>query len=110
MVNNVTYKVSGRELIVADFETFTLFFDFLSSDFATHRRPRLRLLPPYVEHLSQAFARQSLMRVGAHSRPSLDMPLYSKGGVKGGPEPHDRARPPGSAGRPFRPPSTVRGR
>ena len=49
---------------IVDFhEVFTLPREFLESLLATRRRPRPRLLPPYREHLSQAFARY-FMRVG----------------------------------------------
>jgi hypothetical protein len=50
------------ELRVVDFRNvFSLPFDFLKSYCAEGER--LRLLPPYREHLSQAFAR-FFMRVG----------------------------------------------
>jgi hypothetical protein len=49
---------------IVDFhEIFSLPLDFLKSWLAKENSPRLRLLPPYREHLSQAFAR-FFMRVG----------------------------------------------
>ena len=51
-----------RELTIVDFRrVHTLPFNFIQKE--AQRRPRLRLLPPYREHLSQAFAR-FFMRVG----------------------------------------------
>jgi hypothetical protein len=44
-------------------EVFTLPRAFLERQLAQRGQPRLRLLPPYREHLSQAFAR-FFMRVG----------------------------------------------
>lgn len=55
-----------RERSIVDFRmVYTLPFDFLSR-FAGDKAERLRLLPPYREHLSQAFARY-FMRVGLPS-------------------------------------------
>ena len=52
-----------REIRVVDFRTvFALPFEFLKK-FVAETPKRLRLLPPYREHLSQAFAR-FFMRVG----------------------------------------------
>lgn len=52
-----------QPITVVDFWTvYTVPFDFLES-FAANSGERLRLLSPYVEHLSQAFAR-FIMRVG----------------------------------------------
>lgn len=52
-----------REIRVVDFRTvFALPFEFLKK-FVAESPKRLRLLPPYREHLSQAFAR-FFMRVG----------------------------------------------
>lgn len=49
---------------VVDFhEVYNVPRDFLESLIAQRKQPRLRLLPPYREHLSQAFAR-FFMRVG----------------------------------------------
>lgn len=50
--------------LVVDFrEIFTLPRTFIESLVSQRTTPRLRLLPPYREHLSQAFAR-FFMRVG----------------------------------------------
>jgi hypothetical protein len=52
-----------REIRVVDFRTvFSLSLHFVKN-FAAQQSPRLRLLPPYREHLAQAFAR-FFMRVG----------------------------------------------
>jgi NADPH:quinone reductase-like Zn-dependent oxidoreductase len=49
---------------VVDFhEVFSLPLDFLTAWVQAKGEPRLRLRPPYREHLSQAFAR-FFMRVG----------------------------------------------
>lgn len=54
----------GTEVRIIDFhEIFSLPRAFLESWIARAGSPRLRLLPPYREHLSQAFARY-FMRVG----------------------------------------------
>jgi len=51
------------DYLVVDFRTvYSVSFDFILN-LATKRGKRLRLLPPYREHLSQAFAR-FFMRVG----------------------------------------------
>lgn len=52
-----------KDYLVVDFRSvYSVPFNLLTS-LATSRRERLRLLPPYREHLSQAFAR-FFMRVG----------------------------------------------
>ncbi len=52
-----------HEIQIVDFRTvFSVPFDFLT-EFASQPEKRLRLRPPYREHLSQAFAR-FFMRVG----------------------------------------------
>jgi hypothetical protein len=49
---------------IVDFhEVYTIPRSFLESLLSQRNQPRLRLLPPYREHLSQAFAR-FFMRVG----------------------------------------------
>lgn len=49
---------------IVDFrEIYTIPRDFLETLLSERQQPRLRLLPPYREHLSQAFAR-FFMRVG----------------------------------------------
>ena len=62
----------ARELTLPGFEGDFLVIDFRSlfgvnlrtiKDLVTHQQPRIRLLPPYREHLAQAFAR-FFMRVG----------------------------------------------
>lgn len=64
-------KADGLEFHVAEFRyVFSLPKDFLS-EFAGKARRRLRLLPPYREHLAQAFAR-FFMRVGL----PLDIPPF----------------------------------
>lgn len=67
---NLTILNSGNceslitEHRIVDFhEVFTIPRTFLESLLEQRGRPRLRLLPPYREHLSQAFARY-FMRVG----------------------------------------------
>lgn len=52
-----------RPIRIVDFRNvYSLPFDFLQK-FAREQSPRLRLMPPYREHLAQAFAR-FFMRVG----------------------------------------------
>lgn len=61
----------GGDYFVVDFRSvFSVHFDFLR-EFANRQSPRLRLLPPYREHLSQAFAR-FFMRVGL----PVDIPAF----------------------------------
>jgi len=58
-------KINGfeKEYLVVDFRSvYSVPFDFIS-ELSRKRNKRLRLLPPYREHLSQAFAR-FFMRVG----------------------------------------------
>lgn len=65
--------VAGHELdyIIVDFRTvFSVPFEFLTQKIK-HTPSRLRLLPPYKEHLSQAFAR-FFMRVGL----PVNIPLF----------------------------------
>jgi len=62
-----------RPFRVVDFRrTFSLPLDYVKG-FARKESPRLRLLPPYREHLSQAFAR-FFMRVGLPT----DIPSFTK--------------------------------
>ena len=62
-----------RGIQVVDFRSvYSLPYKFVKS-FATRRGKRLRLLPPYREHLSQAFAR-FFMRVGL----PVDIPPFRK--------------------------------
>ncbi|MFH1051836.1 MAG: hypothetical protein V1779_13020 [bacterium] len=73
------------------FETNLLFVDFRNI-FGVHKNflkehvkkinKRIRLLPPYREHLSQAFARY-FMRVGL----PIDIPPFKKGNNKTNPQP-----------------------
>ncbi len=67
-------EVSGFEAdyLVVDFRSvFSVHFDFIVN-LAKSKGDRLRLLPPYREHLSQSFAR-FFMRVGL----PLDIPPFS---------------------------------
>ena len=71
MLAGITDPVDNRQALVADFrQIFSLPVGYL-----THRAdqlgPRQRLLSPYLEHFSQAFARY-FMRVGLPS----DIPRY----------------------------------
>ena len=58
-----TDTLTTEQRIVDFHEIFTVPREFLESLLKQRRQPRLRLLPPYREHLSQAFAR-FFMRVG----------------------------------------------
>ena len=67
---NLTMLDSGHlsevavEIRIVDFhEVYTVPRGFLESLIRQRQKPRLRLLPPFREHLSQAFAR-FFMRVG----------------------------------------------
>lgn len=63
LLNKCEIKGFVREYLVVDFRSvYSVPFDFLL-DLAPKRGNRIRLLPPYREHLSQAFAR-FFMRVG----------------------------------------------
>jgi hypothetical protein len=63
-LNRSTDPILPTEIRVVDFhEVFTVPRTFLQALLDKRNRPRLRLLPPYREHLSQAFARY-FMRVG----------------------------------------------
>lgn len=73
MLNASTLSGFARPIRLVDFHRlFSLPLDFLR-DLARARGPRLRLLPPYREHLGQAFARY-FMRVGL----PVDIPPFKK--------------------------------
>jgi len=58
------HPVAGIEIRVVDFhDVFTVPREFSEAILSQRNVPRLRLLPPYREYLSQAFAR-FFMRVG----------------------------------------------
>lgn len=62
-LNECKLPNAGREFRVVDFRRiYALPLDF-TREFAMKTPDRIRLLPPYREHLSQAFAR-FFMRVG----------------------------------------------
>lgn len=64
VVNSSAIEGHAMEHRVVDFHAiYTVPRDFLESLLKERQKPRLRLLPPYREHLSQAFAR-FFMRVG----------------------------------------------
>lgn len=63
LMNRCTIAGFERDMIIVDFRsTHIMPLDFIL-EFVARHGPRLRLLPPYVEHLSQGFARH-FMRVG----------------------------------------------
>lgn len=63
MLNKCEYEAFHDDYLIVDFRSvFALPLAFLK-DFVSRSPKRLRLLPPYREHLSQAFAR-FFMRVG----------------------------------------------
>lgn len=63
LLNRCEIKEFEKDYLVVDFRSvYSVPFDFVL-DLARKRGRRLRLLPPYREHLSQAFAR-FFMRVG----------------------------------------------
>ena len=63
LLNQCVIKGFTMEYLIVDFRAiYSVPFEFLV-DLASKRGTRLRLLPPYREHLSQAFAR-FFMRVG----------------------------------------------
>jgi hypothetical protein len=71
LLNKCEIKSFERDFIIVDFRSvYGVPFDFLSETLKT-RGDRLRLLPPYREHLSQAFAR-FFMRVGL----PVDIPAF----------------------------------
>lgn len=64
MLNEYSSEIFSMEHRVVDFhDIYTIPRQFLESLLEQRGQPRLRLLPPYREHLSQAFARY-FMRVG----------------------------------------------
>jgi len=64
MLNQGSYRRSRLEHRIVDFhEIYTVPRIFLKSYLTEKADPRWRLLPPYREHLSQAFAR-FFMRIG----------------------------------------------
>jgi hypothetical protein len=64
LLEQSTHSGLTMEIRVVDFhDVFTVPRTFLASLLASRQSTRLRLLPPYREHLSQAFAR-FFMRVG----------------------------------------------
>lgn len=71
LLNECELQGFSSNFIVVDFRSvYSVPFQFLS-DFAKNNGKRLRLLPPYREHLSQAFAR-FFMRVGL----PIDIPPF----------------------------------
>jgi hypothetical protein len=60
---NTTGELTTEHLIVDFADVYTVPRDFLEAFLAKRGQSRLRLLPPYREHLSQSFAR-FFMRVG----------------------------------------------
>lgn len=64
MLNEYSSEICSMEHRIVDFhDIYTIPRRFLESLLEQRGEPRLRLLPPYREHLSQAFARY-FMRVG----------------------------------------------
>jgi hypothetical protein len=73
LLNKCELEGLERDYIVADFRNvYSLPLEFLKT-FAAKSTKRIRLLPPYREHLSQAFAR-FFMRVGL----PVDIPSFTK--------------------------------
>lgn len=73
LLNKVGIEGQEKGYLVVDFRNvYGVPFDFLV-DLAKRRGKRLRLLPPYREHLSQSFAR-FFMRVGL----PINIPEFSK--------------------------------
>ncbi|MBI5195244.1 MAG: hypothetical protein HZA10_02860 [Nitrospirae bacterium] len=71
LLNKCVINGFQREYMVADFRnTYSVHFD-LINDISKKQAKRLRLLPPYREHLSQAYAR-FFMRVGL----PIDIPQF----------------------------------
>lgn len=71
LLNKCGIEGINREYMVVDFRnTYSLPFG-LTNDIAKKQDKRLRLLPPYREHLSQAYAR-FFMRVGL----PVDIPKF----------------------------------
>lgn len=71
LMNRCTISGFERDLIIVDFRSvYIMPLDFIM-EFLGRHGPRLRLLPPYVEHLSQGFARH-FMRVGLPVSIDLD--------------------------------------
>jgi len=63
-LNSFEHPLLAMQIRVVDFHNvFTVPRSVLEAQLSRRKSPRLRLLPPYREHLSQAFAR-FFMRVG----------------------------------------------
>lgn len=76
LLNKSTISGFEKEYLVVDFRNvYGINFEFII-DFANNQEKRLRLLSPYKEHLSQAFAR-FFMRVGLPS----DIPQFYLGNL-----------------------------
>lgn len=72
LLNKCGIKEFETDYLVVDFRSvYSVPFDFII-EFARKRGRRVRLLPPYKEHLSQAFAR-FFMRVGL----PVDIPQFN---------------------------------
>lgn len=73
LLNKCEFDGFHDDYIIVDFrKVFSVSFSFLI-DYVSNHGKRLRLLPPYREHLSQAFAR-FFMRVGL----PIDIPPFNK--------------------------------
>ncbi len=71
LLNRCEIEGFETDYLVVDFRTvYSVPFDFIVN-LAKSRKKRIRLLPPYREHLSQAFAR-FFMRVGL----PVDIPKF----------------------------------
>lgn len=71
LINRCTVEGLGQDFIVVEFRSlFGIPLD-IARQLAIAQSPRLRLLPPYREHLAQAFAR-FFMRVGL----PIDVPVF----------------------------------
>ena len=73
LLNKCNLDSFNKDYLVVDFRSvYSVPFDFIV-DLAKKKGKRLRLLPPYREHLSQAFAR-FFMRVGL----PVDIPQFDR--------------------------------
>ncbi|MCD6231462.1 hypothetical protein J7K28_02360 [Candidatus Aerophobetes bacterium] len=73
LLNKCNFDSFNKDYLVVDFRSvYSVPFDFIV-DLAKKKGKRLRLLPPYREHLSQAFAR-FFIRVGL----PVDIPQFDR--------------------------------
>ncbi|MCP3684964.1 MAG: hypothetical protein GY861_20065 [bacterium] len=73
MLDKFSFPDGHEDFLVVDFRSiYSMPFDFITTFANETDKDRVRILPPYKEHLSQAFAR-FFMRVGL----PVDIPEFT---------------------------------